>query len=143
MPRRTLAIAGTSLLLGALGGTAIGATGVMSFKASLSGTQEVQKRGIPPAASGTFSATLSGSMLKWKLRVSHLTGAVTTAHIAHALKGNLGPVLVVLCNPCKSPMTTGNSKLSSGAVKAMKNGEAYLNVYTSKHPNGEVRGQIG
>jgi hypothetical protein len=53
-------------------------------------TQEVEKKGIPPGVTGAFSATLSDSMLKWTRRVSHLMGAVTTAHSAHTLKGKPG-----------------------------------------------------
>jgi hypothetical protein len=57
-------------------------------------------------------------------------------------KGNLGPLLVVLCGPCKAH-ESGHRHVSSEAVSALTSGQAYVNVYTTKHPNGVVRGQIG
>jgi hypothetical protein len=125
--------------------TSASATGAHTtkFSASLSARQEVVKvKKVSATAGGTFTATLAGSTLSWSLNVSHLSGPVTTAHIDQGTKGNLGPLLVVLCNPCKSPRASGSTRVSRVAARDMANGDAYVNVFTKAHPNGELRGQV-
>jgi hypothetical protein len=144
MPRRFL-LAAALVAASTVVVTPASATGAHTtkFSASLSAKQEVVKvKKVSATAGGTFIATLSGSTLTWSLNVSHLSGPVTTAHIAQGTKGNLGPLLVVLCNPCKSPRASGTTRVSSVAVRDMANGDAYVNVFTKAHPNGELRGQV-
>ena len=55
------------------------------FSASLKRGQEVPKpKGVSILASGRFTATLTGSKLKWKLTFKRLTGKATAAHIHFA-----------------------------------------------------------
>jgi len=112
------------------------------FTASLNRGQEVPKpKGVSVRASGRFSATLSGSKLKWTLTFKHLTGNATAAHIHSGKRGKAGIVLVPLCAPCKSG-ASGTAALTSKEVSAMKKGDLYVNVHTLKNPAGEIRGQI-
>jgi hypothetical protein len=109
--------------------------------AKLTAGVEVPKPKAPMGASGTFSATLSGATLKWKLSFSHLSGAAAAAHIHKGAAGVAGPVLVPLCGPCKSGMT-GTVKISATARKIIASKPVYVNVHTAKNAGGEIRGQV-
>lgn len=115
----------------------------MGFTAKLNIAQEVPKEtGAPSNAGGAFTATLTGSTLKWKLSFAYLTGQATAAHIHTGAKGKSGPVIVALCGPCKSG-AHGTMKVSAAVIKTVEGGGAYVNVHTAKNPNGEIRGQVG
>lgn len=115
----------------------------MQFSAKLNSRQEVPNpRGEPVRAGGSFTATLTGTKLTWKLTFSHLSGPAVAAHIHSGAKRKAGPVIVPLCGPCKSP-STGTAKVSAAVAKALQGSGTYVNVHTQKNPNGEIRGQIG
>jgi hypothetical protein len=87
---------------------------------------------------------------------------VTAAHIHQGKEGENGPVIVTLF---KADNDTGtgriNGQLVGGSItndklegplagkavevdliKAIQDGEAYVNVHTTDNPNGAIRGQI-
>jgi CHRD domain len=115
----------------------------VKFKASLNAAQVVpHPKGTKAGASGTFSATLTGTTLKWTLTYAHLTGPAIAAHIHLGARGKNGIALVALCGPCKSPISgTANAVTDDVAALMMKAG-AYVNVHTNKNPDGEIRGGI-
>ncbi|HET8893992.1 MAG TPA: CHRD domain-containing protein [Gaiellaceae bacterium] len=132
--------------VGALALTALssaGTRGVMGVSAKLTAAQEVPKQVVKnTAATGFFSARLSGKKLTWKLTFSGLTGPATAAHIHMAAMGKAGNVVVVLCaSTCKSGKT-GTAMLTSGLLTALSKHLLYVNVHTAKNPNGEIRGQL-
>jgi hypothetical protein len=132
-------------LAGIVAGVALAARSVtpMEFNAKLNSRQETPSpRGEPARAGGSFSAKLTGTTLTWKLTFSHLSGPAVAAHIHSGKKRKAGPVIVPLCGPCKSS-SAGSKKVSAAVVKALQSGDTYVNVHTSKNPNGEIRGQIG
>jgi uncharacterized cupredoxin-like copper-binding protein len=112
------------------------------YTAKLNASQERPRpQATPAAASGTFTATLSGKTLKWKLTFAHLTGAARAAHIHLGATRTSGAVLVPLCGPCKA-QTSGTRKITTSTIRAMAAGKTYVNVHTKKNPKGEIRGQI-
>ncbi len=131
-----------ALALSALSGAATTSTG---WKATLTAGAEVPKQVVKMAAAkGTFTATVSGTKLKWKLTYSHLTGAATAAHIHLGAKGKSGNVLVPLCGAqpaCKSGLT-GSTKLTAQLKSLFGKHQLYVNVHTAKNPAGEIRGQL-
>ncbi len=147
MRARILVPATIALLIavGAVASGAFGKTGMspMMYTAKLNIAQEVPKEsGAPSNAGGTFSATLHGSTLKWKLTYHNLTGPATAAHIHMGKKGQPGGVIVPLCGTnCKSGIS-GSTKVSASVMKALNGADAYVNVHTAKNPNGEIRGQV-
>ena len=129
----------TSLASGASMQTASSAT----FKATLTvGQVTPPVTGTKPGASGTFKATLTGTVLKWTLTYKNLTGPAFAAHIHIGARGKNGIAVISLCGPCKSPMSgTANSVTDDVATLMLKAG-AYVNVHTKKNSEGEIRGEI-
>ncbi len=114
----------------------------VKFSAALNIGQEVpHPKGVAAGASGHFSASLSGTSLKWTLSFAHLSGPATAAHIHMAPRGKSGAVIVPFCGPCKSPVS-GTATVTAHQISAMEKGQTYVNVHTAKNPNGEIRGQI-
>ena len=94
-----------------------------------------------PNAKGSFTGTIVGGKLKWRLTFSGLTGAASAAHIHVGAMGKAGNVLVALCGPCKSGQS-GTAKVSAMVLRDIQKHLTYVNVHTAKNPNGEIRGQV-
>ena len=93
------------------------------------------------SANGSFSGTVNGFHMKFKLAFSKLTGPATSAYIGYGKAGKAGNVSVNLCSPCKSPVTTSvdiNPSLKKFAAQHL----LYVQVTTAKNPKGEIRGQL-
>ena len=130
------------------------------FVANLDGVKEVP----PVDANATGSAGFSQPHLNnmsYGIQLSDLE-KVTAAHIHLGKEGQNGPVIVTLF---KADNDTGtgliNGQLVGGSIsndmlegplagkavevdliKAIQDGEAYVNVHTTDNPNGAIRGQI-
>jgi CHRD domain len=132
-----------ALAISALSGAATKMT--VGWKATLTARQEVPKQVVKmTAAHGSFTATVSGKKLKWKLSYADLTGPAIAAHIHMGAKGKSGNVVVPLCGAkpaCKSGLT-GTATLTTQLKSWFKKHLLYVNVHTAKNPNGEIRGQI-
>ena len=112
------------------------------ISATLNAGQEVPAQAVKAqSAHGTFTGTLSGTTLTWKLTFAKLTGAASAAHIHLGGMGKAGAVAVPLCGPCTSGMT-GTATVSAALLKKMEKHGTYVNVHTAKNPNGEIRGQV-
>ena len=122
-----------------------GASMSVAYKASLTSGAEVPKPTVKaPNAKGTFTATLAGTKLKWKLTYSGLTGKATAAHIHMGAKGKAGNVVIPLCGAqpaCKSGLS-GSATLTAQLRSWLHKGQLYVNVHTAKNLNGEIRGQL-
>jgi hypothetical protein len=91
---------------------------------------------------GTFTGTVTGTTIKWKMTFKGMTGAVGAAHIHSALAGRANPAPAVsLCGPCKSGQT-GTSTASAAVIKKILGGATYVNLHTAANGAGEIRGQI-
>ena len=144
---RRVLIAGGIAVVAALSLTALASSQTSAprvlFAAALNVGQEVpHAKGTKVGAAGRFTATVSGTTLKWTLTFSHLSGAATAAHVHLGKRGKAGAVVIPLCGPCKSSVT-GSAPVTIGLLNTMKDGGAYVNVHTARNPNGEIRGQLG
>lgn len=116
---------------------------------------------------GGFFAEIDGlTSIAYTLSYDRIDSDVAQAHIHIGQAGVNGGVIVFLCSnlgngPAGTPMcpasgevsgtltgadvipvdTQGISSLAS-VIRAMRQGVAYVNVHTSEHPGGELRGQI-
>jgi CHRD domain len=123
-----------------------------TFTAQLTGSAEVPPVNTP--ADGKAQFTVSGDTVSYTIEVNNLKD-ITGAHLHLAAKTANGPVAVALFKGPKKTVQAG--QLAQGTFTAadvhgvkwealitdMTKGEAYVNVHTSAHPKGEIRGQIG
>jgi hypothetical protein len=126
------------------------------FKAKLKGENEVPP--ITSSATGKAKFKVKDDVITTKINITGITD-VTMAHIHAGKEGQNGEPVVDLLktgNESKS----GNWKIIQGEITAsdlqgamagktlqdlktaMGNEETYVNVHTSGHPDGEIRGQI-
>jgi hypothetical protein len=126
------------------------------FKAKLKGENEVPP--ITSSATGKAKFKVKDDVITTKINITGITD-VTMAHIHAGKEGQNGEPVVDLLktgNESKS----GNWNIIQGEITAsdlqgamagktlqdlktaMGNEETYVNVHTSGHPDGEIRGQI-
>jgi CHRD domain len=154
---RLLLLAGLVLLFVPL----VGAQ-TTTFHATLSGKNQNPPIDVPAHGSATFTLSADGKSLTYRVRVTDID-SVSMAHIHIAPEGQEGPVAAWLY-PSKPPavvkkgkftgvLATGRltdasltgplqGKTIADLVKEIKGGTAYVNVHTTAHPAGEIRGQI-
>ncbi len=126
---------------------------VQSFKAHLSGDQEVPAVATNATGQTVFKLSKDGSSLSYKLIVANIDN-VRAAHIHVGESGNNGPVAVTLYSGLMAGRTSG--VLAEGTISSedvtnytlaelvdiMLAGGAYVNVHSTQNPGGEIRGQI-
>jgi CHRD domain len=132
------------------------------FEATLSGKAETPPVDTPAHGTATFVLGKGGKGLHYTLTVADIENAsMAHIHIGHA--GEKGPVAVWLypSKPlavvkkgkftgvlARGTITAANlvgplkGKTIEDLVNAIKAGDAYANVHTTSHPDGEIRGQI-
>jgi CHRD domain len=132
------------------------------LEATLSGKQQNPPIATPAHGSATFVLSKSGKSLTYRLWVADIEN-VSMAHIHIGPQGQEGPVAVWLY-PSKPPAVVKEGKftgvLARGTITAsellgplqgktvadlvddIRAGTAYVNVHTTAHPAGEIRGQI-
>jgi len=133
-----------------------------SFTATLDGASQVPKVDTKASGEATFTVAPDGKTIEYTLIVHDLDD-VNMAHIHLGAAGKNGPVVVWLYPASGKPKLikgVENGQLAKGAitaaslqgpekgktlaalVKAMKDGDAYVNAHTVEHKAGEIRGQI-
>jgi hypothetical protein len=137
--------------------------GNFSARAKLSGFQETP---VPKLSdgTGTFTATINGASLSYKLTFSGLSSPAIAAHIHFGQPGVTGGIVFGLCGfgttpacPPNGGTVTGtvtaadipgipsqNLKAGdfAGAVRILESGTAYANVHSVNFPGGEIRGPV-
>ena len=131
-----------------------------AFVATLSGDKEVP----PVETNATGSAGFSQphlSNMSYGIQLADIE-KVTAAHIHKGKEGQNGPVIVTLfkadndtgTGPIKGQLVGGaitndmlegplaGKALEVDLANAIQNGEAYVNIHTTDHPDGAIRGQI-
>lgn len=153
---------GLAALTATLLGTTIAGASPQEYTAKLDGASEVPKVQSPASADATFALSPDGKRIEYTLMVRNLPD-VTMAHIHLGTQGKNGPVVVKLyplSGTSKLIPGRDNGQLAKGEiseaslvgpekgkplatlVKAMQDGDAYVNIHTAGHKGGEIRGQI-
>lgn len=129
------------------------------YDATLSGQNEVPPVQSSATGEAEFTAPANDT-IKYRVNVTGIMNA-TAAHIHMAKDGENGDVVADLLNtPSSKDKDTAygmifRGNLSDSSLKgpmqgktlddlaaAMDSGDAYVNVHTAEHPDGEIRGQL-
>ena len=131
-----------------------------AFVATLSGDKEVPPVDTNATGTAGFSQPHLSNM-SFGIQLGDID-KVTAAHIHQGKEGANGPVIVTLfkadndtgTGPVKGQLVGGSiindilegplkgKAVEVDLIKAIQNGEAYVNVHTTDHPDGAIRGQI-
>lgn len=126
------------------------------YRAKLSGEKEVPK--VNSTAKGVASFKSKKVNLTWKINITGLTNA-TGAQLYlgnNSVKGDLIVDLLKISNQSQTPLgLVLNGKISASDLQGplqgktvmdlksvMNDSQTYINVLTSEHPNGEIRGTV-
>ncbi len=135
------------LMIGLLGtmGTASAQGNCRNFVVQLTGSEQVPAVDTQAHGVAILHVNDNGT-ISYKLIVANIVN-VTAAHIHVGATGTNGPVVVPLYS---GQTTSGRTEgvLAEGTItnpdlaQALCNGNYYVNVHTTAHPGGEIRGQI-
>jgi hypothetical protein len=151
MELRILGIAGSVALLAAWSGPDAAPPQSVKYAAQMNGATAT-----PPnteKATGTATMTIANNQLRYTITVTGLSGPATAAHIHVGKVGVSGlPVYTFTINKIASgTLVEGSVDLTKDVSKGvsgdslrvlLNNGNAYVNVHTSAHAAGEIRGQV-
>jgi hypothetical protein len=136
----------------------------VTIRATLRGANEVPP--INTAGTGRFTATVHrDGTINFKLTFDNLSSNAAVSHIHFAQFNVNGGVMIFLCGgdaqPACPAATSGTVEgtiapvnvvgpaaqgITAGdlasALRAIGQGEGYVNIHTAKFPGGEIRGQI-
>jgi hypothetical protein len=87
---------------------------------------------------GTFTLTESG--LQYDITVRNLSSSLTAAHFHLGAAGVNGDILQSIS--FSGNRATGTWALTTDQRNAVLRGQIYVNVHTTNHPDGEIRGQV-
>ena len=145
------------VFLGALSNTSI-LVFAKQFTANMVGGNEVPPVSTNGTGYASFRTSVNDTVLKYKVNMTGLS-EITGAQILQGKVGQNGDVIIDLWNDSKKntgkQATTirGNitnsdllgpmkGKILDTLLAAVNTGDTYVNVNTSSHPSGEIRGQI-
>ncbi len=125
----------------------------LKFEAELSGAQEVPSVVTEGVGEAKFES--DGTSVDFELKWDDLNASAFAAHIHCGVTGMNGPVGVNLFagamgteGEVKGTFAAPNPGNACGwddladVLGAMATGGAYVNVHTTQHPGGEIRGQV-
>jgi Cu/Zn superoxide dismutase len=118
-------------------------TATASLTVKMAGANETPPVNTAATGTGKITVDATRNQLCWNLSVQKLQGTVTGAHIHRAPAGKAGPIVLYL-----SPPTGGTAQGCKGVGPPLARGivknpaDYYVNVHTSKFPDGEIRGQL-
>jgi hypothetical protein len=112
---------------------------IVTFKATLSGTNEVPSN--TSMASGSSTLTYNKSTKTFSIVTTYSGLTPTMGHIHKAVKGVNGAVIFPFTNVGTSPIKL-ESSLTDEQFQAMEKDSMYVNLHTTAFPGGEIRGQL-
>ncbi len=132
-----------------------------NMRTRLGGFQEVPA--VSTTGRGEFRGTINGQSISFRLTYLGLEGAATAGHLHFGQSGVNGGVIAFLCGGGGKPACPASGTVAGDisaadilgpadqgiepgniaeAIRALRSGAIYVNVHTTKFPNGEIRGQV-
>ena len=128
------------------------------FTATMLGGNEVPPVNTNASGYGSFRTAANNTLLKYRVNMTGLSN-VTGAQIHQGIAGQNGDTIVDLWNDSKkntgklATVIRGNitdtdltgpmkGKILDAFLAVLRAGNTYVNINTSSHPEGEIRGQI-
>lgn len=109
------------------------------FKATLTGSEEVPSNAS--TATGNTTLTYNGDTKTFTAVTTYTGLTPTMGHIHKAAAGTNGPAIFPFTD-LTSPITLTSAALSEAQVTALFKDSMYVNLHTTLHPGGEIRGQL-
>jgi hypothetical protein len=123
------------------GGGAVVQPITKTLKATLNGASEVPPNKNPGTGAATVILNPTTRYLTWNVTYSGLDSPAKSAGIyGPAEPGKKGPE-VIRFSDLTSPIK-GSEHLTSQEVASLEAGKYYVNIRTTKHQTGEIRGQL-
>lgn len=133
---KRVAVTAAAVLLAAGAGLACAATAHVT----LTGSHETPPVKTTARGSGVIEVLSDGSV-SGKITTHGIKG--TMAHMHEGAPGKKGiPIMPLLAGPHDTWVIPRGSKLSREQYKEFLAGDLYINVHSSAHPGGEIRGQL-
>ncbi len=120
------------------------AAAMMTWKAHLTGKDEVPPTSSTATGDGTFTLNTATNELTWDVTFSGLTGPAIAAHIHGPAGPGQNAAPVVGFDPPKTPAgeIKGSTVILKSQVADLKAGKWYVNIHTPANKGGEIRGQL-
>ena len=135
-------IAGIGCLLVAAGAAQ---AQTLHFNFVIEGSQEVPAVATPGVGVGDVYLDTQTNELSWNIGFTQLIGSTTASHTHGAAPFGVNAGVQVnigaISGGVVSPMI-GATTISAAQADDLKAGLWYVNIHTSVHPGGEIRGQI-
>ena len=113
----------------------------VSFKAALSGAEEVPATTTKGAGMVDATYDSTSKKLTWKGTYTGLSGAATAAHFHGPAEMGKNAAVAVPAPAVASPFE-GSAVLTDAQAADLMAGKIYFNVHTAANPNGDIRGQV-
>jgi hypothetical protein len=143
---RHLILFALTLLALAGAGSAVAAEeklGPIGFFADLSADEQAETTESPGVGRVDFLLDRDTVRLSWKVTYDKLTSPATGAHIHGPQRpGTNAGVQVDLAAGGLKPPLEGSAVLTDAQLEYLLAGRMYVNIHTSRYPQGELRGQI-
>lgn len=120
------------------------AAGTVTYKAHLTGKDEVPPNATTGVGDGTFVFNPATKELSWDVKFSGLSGPALASHIhgPAAPGAEAGPVILFETPKAPAGEIKGSTFLVTEQVNDLKAGKYYVNIHTPTNKGGEIRGQL-
>ena len=119
---------------------------LIELEAVIDGAQANAGAGTGSTGTGFAAITFDDatSLLNWNISWSGLLGTLTVAHFhGAALPNQNAAVQVSFLDIAPGNPSIGSTTITAGQAADLLNGLWYINIHSTLHPGGEIRGQVG
>jgi Cu/Zn superoxide dismutase len=114
----------------------------LTFDLSLDGEQENPDVVTPGSGLGIVTILPDFSALEYYIVYDSLSGPATGAHFHQADISENGPVVINLTDSITQIEIAGSTPFTLDQFNTLLAGGLYVNLHTTAHPSGEIRGQV-